>query len=237
MQVLLWSAARPPPYFDVIIHSDSMSALLILEKYSTRTYPETSSRVHEASKIIKDRGNSVILHWIPSHVGIPGNTKADKAASDATRLQAIEPVEQTLGAYTKNISTFTSASFAAYVSTHKTSSFAWYRRTTVPKAKILDSRLLDTQLRLLRFHLHTISHVTKGPVTCTACMSAVYSPAHYLITCPSLPSIRRNLLNHLPSDQHSLPSSDLAALFIRRAAILPEFLMPLFVKQPYCYQS
>lgn len=62
-----------------------MSALRILHSYRTSTYPETTSLIHQAARLIYKPGNYVILHWVSNHVGIQGNEKADEAAEDATR--------------------------------------------------------------------------------------------------------------------------------------------------------
>ena len=66
---------------DIIIYSDSRSALEAIKAY----HPENNlvSLIQlSIHKLIKKR-ISVTLCWVPGHVGLQGNEKADKAAKEA----------------------------------------------------------------------------------------------------------------------------------------------------------
>ena len=42
---------------------------------------------------LRQRGIQVILHWVPSHVNIEGNHRAEQLANEATRLEIIQYAE------------------------------------------------------------------------------------------------------------------------------------------------
>ncbi len=67
---------------DVLVCIDSQAAIRALSSPS----PEPEESVWTTLNTIrnlKSSGTRVTLVWIPSHVGIPGNERADKLASDA----------------------------------------------------------------------------------------------------------------------------------------------------------
>lgn len=67
-----------------VILSDSKSALLHLAKLNSnvRSHPIAYSILDSIYKL-QDTEKSVVLQWIPSHVGIVGNEEADRAAKQA----------------------------------------------------------------------------------------------------------------------------------------------------------
>ena len=66
---------------EVVIYSDSQSAIQAIRAY----YPENAliSDIQYLLHKLSEKKISVVLCWIPGHVGIEGNEKADKAAKEA----------------------------------------------------------------------------------------------------------------------------------------------------------
>ena len=75
---------RTPKEKDItkyVIYSDSLSALEALKSYTHRNYlvQQIKLQLNRLQKI----GKSIEICWIPAHVGILGNEKADAAAKSA----------------------------------------------------------------------------------------------------------------------------------------------------------
>ncbi|XP_055938268.1 uncharacterized protein LOC129968436 [Argiope bruennichi] len=67
----------------VIIYTDSMSALETLSHFRNHMHPVAFENLFNL-RILKSRGFNILLCWVPSHVGISGNEKADVAAKSAS---------------------------------------------------------------------------------------------------------------------------------------------------------
>ena len=69
----------------MVVHTDSKAALQVLTRaYHPDNIALTTSVLALANNI-KQRGGSITINWIPSHVGIGGNEMADTTAKDAAR--------------------------------------------------------------------------------------------------------------------------------------------------------
>ena len=66
---------------DVIIYSDSRSAIEAITSYHPRNALVANIQ-YLLNKLI-DKRMSIVLCWIPAHIGLQGNEKADKAAKEA----------------------------------------------------------------------------------------------------------------------------------------------------------
>jgi len=95
---LVWKLSRHNTK-DIIIHSDSMAALTILQNRIYKTYPEITSKIFKSAKLLHRQGTQATIHWIPSHVDLDGNEHADRQANTATSLNEVFHVEETAGAY------------------------------------------------------------------------------------------------------------------------------------------
>ena len=76
-----------------IIYSDSKSVLQALQNKDSST-PLITRLLDEMNALSKN--NSIILTWIPSHIGIQGNERADRAAKKALQT----PISNTKIPYT-----------------------------------------------------------------------------------------------------------------------------------------
>ena len=66
-----------------IIYTDSKSVLLALQNRDTSS-PLITKLLNKLNTLSKN--NNIIYTWIPSHIGIQGNEKADKAAKKALQI-------------------------------------------------------------------------------------------------------------------------------------------------------
>ena len=73
---------RPSKETNFVIFSDSMSSLQSINGFNL-----DSDLVKKFLRaILSQNGKNIVLRWIPSHMGIPGNEKADAAAKSSLYL-------------------------------------------------------------------------------------------------------------------------------------------------------
>ena len=74
----------------VVIYCDSLSALQSLERGESRSRPNLLREIINLNHSINAAGTITRFHWIPSHVGLNGNERADKLAKDALDHPVVE---------------------------------------------------------------------------------------------------------------------------------------------------
>ena len=60
--------------------SDSLSALQAIKRNSQSSREDVVKEIVVVSHQLITRGTDIVLQWVPSHVGVPGNESADRAA-------------------------------------------------------------------------------------------------------------------------------------------------------------
>ncbi|XP_064470166.1 uncharacterized protein LOC135384914 [Ornithodoros turicata] len=74
-------SARPPGSWTVV--TDSKSALEALSSPRSQVVTDIRSLILVVHNLLVTSGHSVWFQWVPSHIGLPGNTRADTAAKRA----------------------------------------------------------------------------------------------------------------------------------------------------------
>ncbi|XP_064488507.1 uncharacterized protein LOC135400603 [Ornithodoros turicata] len=74
-------SARPPGSWTVL--TDSKSALEALSSPRSQVVSDIRSLILVVHNLLVTSGHSVWFQWVPSHIGLPGNTRADTAAKRA----------------------------------------------------------------------------------------------------------------------------------------------------------
>ena len=82
--LLALSLIAQSPLFYFIVFSDSLSSLMALTGHIPDN-PYVLMILEKCSYLVQ-KGKKISFAWIPSHVGIPGNEAADKAAKEALNL-------------------------------------------------------------------------------------------------------------------------------------------------------
>lgn len=75
---------------EILICSDSVSALVSMEKGTSRSHLNLLYEVLFMNSRINRQGKNVIFMWVPAHLGIQGNEKADKVAKEAIKKEDVE---------------------------------------------------------------------------------------------------------------------------------------------------
>ena len=199
-----------------------MGALTIITTGNFHTYPEIITEIYTLASALKQRGIQVILHWVPSHINLEGNDRADKLANEATSLDVIEYAEQTPSTFNHLVDRFISNRLESTYNNNKSTSKDSNQKTTVIGHNILNNRLADTQLRRLRFWTYIRNFIGQWPITpCRDCQN-VYDPVHYLISCPAYPKHQRIFKGHLRPEDYKHPD---------------RYRNPLLQKDPYTEQK
>ncbi|XP_040966432.1 uncharacterized protein [Gossypium hirsutum] len=82
-----WISTQPPAQYLVL--TDSLSSIQAIESSNTSTRPELVNQIRQLNFQLTRLGIHVTLLWIPSHVGIPGNEKADQLAREGLKLPEV----------------------------------------------------------------------------------------------------------------------------------------------------
>ena len=69
----------------VAVLSDSLSALQAVKNNCKSSREDVVKEIVVVCHQLITRGTDIVLHWVPSHVGVPGNESADRAAKQAAR--------------------------------------------------------------------------------------------------------------------------------------------------------
>ena len=75
-----------------VIFTDSKSSLELLFNYKTNYYFHWTLPISESLQKIEKQNKIIKFQWVPSHIGIIGNEKADLLAKQASKLHP-KPVE------------------------------------------------------------------------------------------------------------------------------------------------
>ena len=207
---------------DIHIFSDSVSALKALQQNKQEDNFELLSAIIQQMAYIHREGAYIHLHWVPGHVGVIGNERADTAA----RLAGAE-AETTLH-FPRSLSSLRSAFNAAALSNTKalfdtalaagSTSARWYANATQRHPSPL-SGLSSKEARIvqrLRLGFRCRAQILNTlPETCAHCSTATEHPLHhYILHCPATHGLRRNLRNH----PHPQPGLEAAAWVISQSS-------------------
>lgn len=80
------------------IYSDSLSAIKFLQNTNPQSYSDLQLQIYETYTNLTNLGFNISLIWIPSHIGIIGNEKADLLAKQAS----MQICQNTIAHYTQN---------------------------------------------------------------------------------------------------------------------------------------
>ena len=198
---------------DVVIHTDSLNAI---RKIGDRN-PQNILAVSIQLQLIEREKNgwSTTLHWIPSHVGIPGNERADKAAlkaakgAEITQICLISASQCKLTAKKHAMRMWNDSLNQETIRMPNSNSWTWYRRVH----KVIPAHLGEKSRRVLsivsRIKLGHRRWVDRPKYTLCPCGSSEFRMAHIIVACKKLDYTP--LLHHLEREELiSLDETDAA---------------------------
>ena len=189
----------------MVIYTDSLSALQLLISSNPKSYRELVIPTQRLLRELNLQKESIILQWIPSHKGIPGNTVADQAAKMGLQQQQMTVIKQPESTLKKLLSKKADQKWLEQTTaTFRTSSThlrnirdniqtnPWMRS----KSRILDTALLRARIGHcgLNGHLNRIN--LEDSPDCEWC-GQEETIAHMFLECPRHHSIRADLKDKL----------------------------------------
>ena len=186
-----------------IICSDSKSSLQALSAYHNSSHPW----VHKIQLLLASLPNHIQIKflWIPSHVGIHGNEKADEAAKLSIQL----PPNNNMECPATDALNILHTKFLQFLQFDWDMVNHFHLHPIKPEIQHWSSCHQNTRLKeiiLARLRLGhtklTHSHITENrpPSNCTRC-HVVYSIHHFLIVCPRYQREREGITRHVTANR------------------------------------
>ncbi|XP_064482926.1 uncharacterized protein LOC135395764 [Ornithodoros turicata] len=191
------------------IFTDSKAALEVISSHGSQTINDLHAMTISSYNSVLASGHTAWLQWVPSHIGLPGNTRADAAARRAHSCDSpIANLPLTASACHLKIRRWSASETRHFIADAiRCNTFL---RAIDPAMQLYPSQHLtraeETLLHRLRLNVaYTPSLLHKmgrrGNANCDAC-GAIADVAHLLLTCPTFSAPRAALARRLQALGH-----------------------------------
>lgn len=209
----------------ILLLTDSLASLHTLKDTDPTDNIRLVTEIFHVAETLQTAGAEVTLHWIPSHIGIRGNEKADRAAMEGAKKDTIDvQIPTSLSAIHRNIKHKIKDKIKEEHEEEVragSASAAWYATTTkylppdIPRHTPSHTRKHLHRLRLGYPTLQQIKpELPREP--CSYCDETSATPLlHYLLDCPATTDLRTG--GPYPQAEHPLAASTAARLIASTA--------------------
>ncbi|MES9882405.1 MAG: ribonuclease H family protein [Sedimenticola sp.] len=201
IRALSWVIEHEPLYSVVL--TDSLSGLLAIKNYSSKSRPELIWEIWHLYNIALKQGLDIKLEWIPAHVGIFGNESADSLAKSALAHPVIDTrVGLSPTEIYSMIRPQIMKKWKIYTETEVKFKKMFYTSVGLQKPINYHSiQSLDrciTRLKLGKTMLPASSGclIKKIDENCTICLTP-FTAEHWILSCPVYQTERESLKNTL----------------------------------------
>ena len=188
---------------DVVVHTDSLSALTALCSQVTSDNTNILTELFHTAASIVAQDRRVTLNWVPAHAGIVGNEQADQAARQAALTDEVTiPVTPSLATVRARARAaaqrLSRLEHRAAVEEGRASA-SWYASATryealdLPTSTTSGARVALSRLRMGYPCVNTM--LGREPDPCAHCLEVSEMPLiHYLLYCPATWRLRQSLV-------------------------------------------
>ena len=207
---------------DITIHTDCKSALQALQQAKIK---DNKTLIHDIKYLLRQHHNTnrqVHINWIPSHIGIPGNEKADELAKTTKyidRVQiSLQPSRQQVKKLMEPITRSSITEDVKNRAQQGSQSARWYLKATdlVPHPVVRDTpRWLAVTTHRLRLGYKVNWEIIENNIRpCAHCNLNTDTPLlHYLLECTETSDLHNEI--DVPGNLHSQEALDTATKLVK----------------------
>ena len=223
---------NPCPLTSVVIHCDSHAAIQSLQRKKRDPLDQQASDILDLAHALKAMHEIIfILHWVPSHIGIPGNEQVDTLVKQALLLPDVNmSLPPTLGQVKSSIRRYLSQTTKDFFGKEATKpvpatshgmKFSLYlalNPSLKPQGVSSHPPSVSRTLNRLRLDTDSWCYIHRRSCLCAYC-GEQFSPSHYLLVCPktSSPEYREQLT----IADHGLPLEEQSMKILKRLGSHP----------------
>jgi ribonuclease HI len=200
---------------DIWIFSDSQASLMRLKNNRGQLNQAIYEKIYLKAQQIREKAINIHIQWVPGHMGIYGNEKADKAAKYGAEWAELSPELGLSASFLKRKSRERTLEEWTSLWQENTQGHHYMQFKTSPRWKVnqtkLPKQLWSRIIQLKIGHGYFRSYLARFPDydsdICNKCQTnQKQTPSHLLLQCPSQLEVRQKTIQQLAKGDQNLYS-------------------------------